>query len=114
MPTIEELKWTSTRLFRIEDTKEYRVARNGRRVRVTEGVEYVQTAGAGQMRLEDWYKSMEKAVQEEGKTELLDDILDQCRKLAWLRTEEDIRNHALECLSSEAYKHWQSNRKEAP
>lgn len=108
--TIKELKWKGTRQFRTVETGERRQAKNGRTVRVTIGEEYITTIGYGEMPLDKWYKAMEEAVVLEGKTDLLEKIIEHCRKLAWLKTEKTIREHALECLSGENYKSWEGFR----
>lgn len=104
--TTKDLRWKDVREFRSEPTGDYRINRNGRRVPVTEGAEYINTVAAGRMKIEDWYHAMEQAVIQEGKTELLDKLIEYCQKLAWIRTEKAAKEHALECLSSEAYKAW--------
>ena len=105
--TIKKLKWKGSRQFREVPTGEYRKAKNGKMVRVTKGEEYIITTGYGEMLLDKWYKAMEEAVVLEGKIDLLEKIIEHCRKLAWLRTETAIREHALECLSGENYKAWE-------
>jgi len=105
--TIEDLRWTSSRMYRQEPTGSYTTNRNGRRVPVTKGTEYVKTAGADTMPLAEWYLRMETAVKQEDLTDLLEKIIEHCRKLAWLKTEKDVREYALECLSGEAYKAWE-------
>jgi len=106
MLTLRSLKQKGVREFRAEATGEYTTSRNGRRIPVTRGVEYINTEENGRMPVEKWYEAMEEAVKAEGKTPLLEKIIEHCRRLAWLRTEEDIRHHALECLDCEAYKAW--------
>ena len=42
-----------------------------------------------------------------GKKKLLETIKDHCREnCAWLKTENDIENHAIDCLLSKAYEYW--------
>ncbi len=106
--SIASLKWKGVREFRIEDTGKFRTARNGKRIPITQGVLYVDTVGEGRMKLEDWYSEFEKAVDEEGKTDLLEKIIAECKKLAWLRTEKDVRHYAMECMSDNAYKAWRN------
>ena len=103
---IKDLKWISSREYRQEPTGSYTVNRNGRRVPVTKGTEYVRTAGAGTMPLAEWYLRMETAIKQEGLTDLLEKVMDRCRQLAWLKNEQQIKEYALECMESEAYKAW--------
>ena len=64
-----DLEWKSSRMYRQEPTGDFTTNRNGRRVPVTNGTEYVATAAAGTMPLSEWYRRMETAVQAEGKQE---------------------------------------------
>ena len=104
---LKDLRWTSSRLFRIEvdRMKGFRISRNGRRVPITHGVEYVKTH-VGEMTLESWYERMEDAVAKEGLSDFLQKIIEYCQRCAWIHSEEERRKYALECLSSEAYKAW--------
>ena len=108
MPTIADLRWATVLEYRQVPTGKFIINRAGRRVPVTEGVEYVQTAAAGRMTLEEWNGKMEEAVAAEGKKELLDQIIAHCRAhCAWLKSSRDVvRNYAMQCLSDEAYKAW--------
>lgn len=108
--TMADLEWRSSRMYRQEPTGNFTVNRNGKRVPVTDGVEYVRTAGAGTMALLEWYKLMTAAVQAEGKQELLDRIKEHCRThCAWLKSDNAVNEHALECLSNKAYEAWGLN-----
>ena len=102
-----DLAWKSSRMYRQEPTGTFTTNRNGRRVPVTKGTEYVTTAGAGTMPLSEWYRRMETAVQAEGKQELLDRIEAYCKEhCAWLRNDQAVREYALEVLSDKAYEAW--------
>ena len=103
--TIEELKWTGVREFRAVPTGDFKLSRNGKRVAVTKGVEFVRTK-SGTMEIDEWMKQMLLAVGSEGQKDLLMKIIEHCSSLPWLKTEDNITLFALECLSSEAYKHW--------
>ena len=49
-----------------------------------------------------------------GKVKLLKMVKDYCREhCAWLKTESDIENHAIDCLLSKAYEHWKDFPKQA-
>lgn len=109
---IDDLVWRSSRMYRQEPTGTFTTNRNGRRVPVTKGTEYVTTAAAGTMPLSEWYRRMETAVQAEGKQELLDRIKAHCKEhCAWLRNDQAVSEYALECLSSKAYEVWKRNGK---
>lgn len=103
--TIEELKWTGAREFRAVPTGDFKLSRNGKRVAVTKGVEFVRTK-SGTMEIDEWEKRMLQAVEAEGQKDLLYKIIDHVSKLAWLKKDEDVLMYALECLSTEAYRHW--------
>ena len=78
--------------------------RSGRKI--TECVEYFDTE-IGAMELSKWYAAVKEAAAADGLTDLLEAIKDHCRQhCAWLKKEADVEYHALECLVSEAYKHW--------
>lgn len=102
-----DLEWKSSRMYRQEPTGDFTTNRNGRRVPVTKGTEYVTTAGAGTLSIAEWCKLMEAAVHAEGKQELLDRIKAHCKEhCAWLKNDKAVSEYALECLSSKAYKAW--------
>ena len=111
--TIEDLKWRGSREYREEPTGSYTTNRNGRRVPVTKGTESVRTVGAGTMPLAEWYLRMETALKKEGKEDLLEEVIDHCRHLAWLKSDRDVKEYALECISTEAYKAWRKKDEEA-
>ena len=72
----------------------------------TRGVEYVTTE-AGRFTVGEWHRLLDEAVFCEEKTWLLDLIVNHVRShCAWLHKNQDIRNYALECLSSGAYHSW--------
>lgn len=44
-----------------------------------------------------------------GKRIFLKKIKEYCKKnCAWLHTEDDLEEHALNCLASHAYEHWEN------
>ena len=103
--TIESLRQRGASEYRQVPTGNFTQNRNGRRVAVTKGVEFVRTE-SGLMEIDEWMKQMLLAVESEGQKDLLMKIIEHCSSLPWLKTEDNITLYALECLSSEAYKHW--------
>jgi len=92
--------------FRAEPTGNWIATRNGKRKMETRGVEYVTTE-AGRFTVDEWHRLLDEAVFCEEKTWLLDLIVNHVRShCAWLHKNQDIRNYALECLSSGAYHSW--------
>ncbi len=99
---IEKYRTTGARKF---ETRV--IGKDFRGHKITEAFEYFNTAEAGPMKLEAWYEAVKAAAVEDGLSELLERIKKHCRKnCAWLRTEQQIEEYALECLSNEAYKYW--------
>ena len=105
MYSTDDLKWTSVREFRAVGTGKFYTTRNGNRKEELVGREFVRTAGAGVLELDEWYRLMEEAVRREGKEALLERVVERCR-LGRFRSEKELRQYALECLSDEAYKVW--------
>ena len=104
--TLDELNQAGCTEFRAEPTGRWIESRNGRRKMETRGVEYITTK-AGRFEMSEWHGLLEEAVFCEEQTWLLNIIIKHVRDhCAWLHTEKEIRNYALECLSSDAYKHW--------
>ena len=61
----------------------------------------------GEFTPEEWKRRAMHEIQKEGETELLERIVKHCREhCAWLHKESDIQEHAIECLCSRAYEHW--------
>ena len=104
---IEDLKWASVLEFVSVGTGQFFKTSNGRVKEETVGKHVVHTAGAGNIELGEWCRLMEEAVRREGKTELLDRIVEHCKTMAWLHSDSEIRQHALKCLSSKAYTSWE-------
>lgn len=106
MCSVEDLRQISALEFRTEPTGNWTVSRNGRRKMETIGKEYVPTS-IGKIERKEWYRLMEEAVKTEKKSDLLLKIETYVKKhCAWLRTEMDVREYAMDCLSSNAYTHW--------
>lgn len=63
----------------------------------------------------NYYPLVKELIALAGKTELLEAIKDYSREnCAWLKTESDIENHAIDCLLSKAYEYWESFPKQVP
>lgn len=103
--TLEDLKMRGSFTGRAEPTGKYYINRNGTRVQETKYNEYVVVRGQTLSKAE-WYEALLQAVREEGKEYLLEIIMEHCQGLAWLRTDKDRREYALEILSSGAYMSW--------
>lgn len=103
--TLEDLRATGVNLYRAVPTGRKIMMPNGREKMVTVGMFFKQTK-LGQIERGKWYRLLEEAVLKEEKTDLLNAIIEEAGKLAWLHTEQEIREHALECLSSGAYRAW--------
>ena len=71
---IADLRWTSAREYRQMPTGRFTTNRNGRRVEITEGAEFVKT-NVGTFELSKWYLLMEEAVRLEKKENLLKKII---------------------------------------
>lgn len=93
--------------LRHEPTGAFTTNRNGRRVEVTEAKVYLVT-DLGELAQDKWRRLVLLAVTEEDKEELLWEIEMHVRShCAWLKTEQEIKDYALECLASESYKAWE-------
>ena len=103
--SIKDLRRIGANEFRQVGTGNFTHNRAGRRVEITEGVEFFPTK-IGKIESTKWYRFMEDAVRRENMQELLDRIEKVCNRLAWLKTDQDRHEYALEVLSSEAYLHW--------
>lgn len=96
-----DLCWVGVRGFRAIGTGKFFRAGNGRMKEEMTGVEYVNTVGAGQMNLDDWYLAMESAIHREGKTAVLAAKIEHAKTCAWLHTPKDILHYALELVETE-------------
>lgn len=105
--TIEDLKQTAAREYRQEPTGNWILNRNGTRKQETIGKEYVPTR-VGKIELHEWCKLMDEAVRNAGLNTLLFQIETYARlHFAWLQSDQEVHEHALSCISSGAYKHWE-------
>ena len=95
-----------TRRGTAERTGSYEITRQGTRRRVVKFVERYETP-VGAFLPEKWKKKALEAIGAEGKMKLLENITEYCRKhCAWLYKEEEIEEHAINCLCSQAYRYW--------
>ena len=96
--TLEELKTVACDEFRAEPTGTYYVNCRGNRKPKLEGVNYRITK-SGRIRLEEWIRLAKDAVNNEGKSWLLEIEKIECkRNCAWLKTEKDIEEYALRLI----------------
>lgn len=66
---------------------------------------YVTTAGT--FPPEEWRKRAMAAIEAEGELDLLTRVKEHCREhCAWLRTEGELEEYAMECLCDRAHRHW--------
>lgn len=72
--------------------------------------EYVETykTKAGDLTPGEWRKRALLEIEMEGKMGLLERIKQHCReKCAWIHKDDEVEVHAIECLCSGAYRHWE-------
>ena len=103
--TIRELVQTGANEYRTVGTGNLYMSRNGRRIEETVGVEYIPTK-MGKIEQKKWFRLMEAAIDRENMGELLAEIEKACKRLAWLKTDQERHEYALQILSSRAYLHW--------
>lgn len=95
------------RTGRAEGTGNYEITKRGNRREITRYVERYETP-AGVFTPEEWKKQALSAIETEGESDLLERIKAYCRvHCAWLRKEEEIEEHAAECLCSRTYRYWE-------
>lgn len=89
-----------------EKTGEYEITRRGTRRAKTRFVErYVTPAGI--FLPEEWRKRALDAIEAEGELPLLERLKEYCGgHCAWLHTEKDLEEHAIECLCDRVYRYW--------
>lgn len=94
------------RTGRAERTGKYEITKRGTRKEIVKYAERYETP-AGNFLPEDWKKRTRDAIEAEGEHALLERVKEFCRKhCAWLHTETDLEEYAMECLCSRAYRHW--------
>lgn len=87
-------------------TGTYEITRRGTRRAVTRLAVRYQTP-VGTFSPEEWKKHASAEIEKDGKTELLDAVKRHCKRhCAWLHTETELEEYALECLCSSAYRVW--------
>lgn len=68
--------------------------------------EYVTSVG--RFLPEEWIEMAKKVVINNGLTDLYEKVQQYCRmQCMWLKTEKQIEEHALSCMTSHAYEHWE-------
>lgn len=76
---------------------------------------YIMQTQFGSIEDINYYPLMKEFIEIAGKSELLKTVKDYCREhCAWLKTEDDIENHAIDCLLSKAYEYWKDFPKQIP
>ena len=89
-----------------EPTGQYEVNRKGNRKPVLKYTERYETR-AGTFRPEEWKTKALEAIKENGELELLEKIKEYCRNhCAWLRRENELEEHTIDCLCGRSYRHW--------
>lgn len=102
---IEDYRITS-RVGRSEGTGEYEITRRGTRREKSRFVERYETQ-VGTFLPEEWKKRAKAAIEAEGELTLLERVKEHCREhCAWLHTESNLEEYAIECTCSRAYRHW--------
>ena len=96
--SIADLQWKGVREGQAVPTGTYSQSANGKMKPNMRYVEYIKTAGAGRLELSEWYRLMEEAIAREGKTAELEACIKISRGCAWLHTEKQIREYALELM----------------
>lgn len=62
---------------------------------------------AGTFLPEEWKKRAKAAIEAEGKLTLLKKVKEHCRgHCAWIHTESDLEEYAIECICSRSYRYW--------
>ena len=94
------------RVGRAVPTGSYTLTNRGNKKAILAYAENYKTP-AGVLSPQEWKEKAMAAVVAEDKTELLESIIQYCKiHCAWLRTKEDLLEHALDCLCSKTYEHW--------
>ena len=99
--SIADLQWRGVREGQAVPTGTYSRSTNGKMKPDMKYAEYIQTARAGRLEISEWFKLMEEAIVREGRTADLEAEIKKARRLAWLHTEKEIREYALESMEIE-------------
>lgn len=79
---------------------------HGRMIKDTKFIEEYETT-VGRFLQEEWVKIAKTAVLKNGLTDLYEEVFKYCQThCAWLKTEEQITEHALSCMATHAYEYW--------
>ena len=98
--------WIKSRVGRSEGTGTYEYTRLGTRREKSRYVERYVTQ-AGTFLPEEWKKRAKAAIEAEGELALLERVKDHCREhCAWLHTESDLEEYAIDCTCGRIYRHW--------
>lgn len=91
-----------------EATGEYETTRRNTRRKKTVLVERYKTP-AGLFLPDEWLQLALKAIEDAGKSKLLEQIKDYTREhVAWIHNEKDVEIYAADCLCSGAYRYWEN------
>lgn len=79
---------------------------HGRMVRDTKFIEEYKTP-VGTFLPEEWCEVAKRVVDAAGLTEIYGAVREHCQKhCAWLKTEEELTEYVLSCMTTHAYEHW--------
>lgn len=68
---------------------------------------------SGNFRESEWKEKVQEIIRGNGMDGLLEQIKEYCRgHCAWLKKEDEIEMHAMECMASRSYEHWDDFRRE--
>lgn len=96
----------NSRAGRAESTGEYEITRRGTRRKKTRFAERYVTP-AGTFLPEEWKNRAKAAIEAEGELSLLERVKEHCRgHCAWLHTESELEEYAIDCTCSRAYRAW--------
>lgn len=95
------------RVGRSEGTGEYEITKRGTRREKLRYAERYETP-AGSFLPEEWKKRAMAAIEAEGEIDLLGEIKAYCKEhCAWLHTEKELEEYAIDCICSRAYRYWE-------
>ena len=98
--------WIKSRVGRSEGTGEYEITKRGIRREKSRYVERYVTQ-VGTFLPEEWKKRARAAIEAEGELDLLERVNEHCREYcAWLHTESDLEEYAIDCTCGRIYRHW--------
>ena len=104
--TMENL-YIKNRIGRAVSTGSYEITRIGTRRAVTKFQETFLT-NAGEFTPDKWYEIARSCVDSSGSGELFTRIVEYCRShCAWLKSDKDREEYALNILVGRVYRHWQ-------